>query len=103
MITEESGSPASDERGTSEFARRHPVITYLFGDMVRGLYLVGCLGLDLFTPVQLHASFPGQDVLVLPPAIAGILVLGYGEWRLYRRIWPRSQGERVVRNLTRFG
>ncbi len=70
--------------------------------MVRGLYLVACLGLDLFTPVQLRTWFPGQDVLVLPPAIAGILLLVYGEWRLYRRLWPRPKPQRVVQ-MTRNG
>lgn len=96
MITEELGTPSDDGPSRSEFVRRHPMVAYVFGDMVRGFYLVGCLGLDLFAPVQLHAWFPGQDVLVLPPAIAGILMLVYGEWRLYRRLWPRPKGHRFV-------
>ncbi len=103
VITEEQGAPSDDGRSRSEFARRHPVIAYLFGDMVRGFYLVGCLSLDLLTPVQVRAWFPGQDVLVLPPAIAGIVLLVYGELRLYRRLWPRPKIQRVVRILSRQG
>ena len=103
VITEEPGGSDDDGRSQSEFARRHPVIAYLFGDMARGFYIVGCLGLDLFTPAQLRASFPGQDVLVLPPTIAGVVVMAYVEWRLYRRLWPRPEGQRVVRILTRHG
>ena len=103
MITEEQEAPIDDGRSRGEFARQHPVIAYLFGDMVRGFYVVGCLGMDVFTPVQVRLLFPGQDVLVMPPVIAGILVLAYGEWRLYRRLWPRPEGQQVVRILTRFG
>ncbi len=99
MITEEADAPGDDGRGRSEFARRHPVIVFLFGDMIRGFYVVGCLGLDLFTPVQLRLWFPGRDVLVLPPAIAGILMLAYGELRLYRRLWPHAKEQRVVKDL----
>lgn len=75
----------------NEFVRRHPLVSYLFGDMVRGFYLFACLSLDLFTPIQVRTSFPGNDLLVLPPTVAGILVLTYGEWRLYRRLWPHSR------------
>ncbi len=95
VITEE-GAPSGDRPGGSEFTRRHPVLSYLFGDMVRGFYVVGCLGLDLFAPVQLRLWFPGQDFLVLPPVIAAVLVLAYGEWRLYRRLWPRPKSHSAV-------
>ena len=70
------------------FRGRHPVLYYVFGDMVKGLYVVACLALDLFLPAQLRLSFPGQDVLVIPPATAAVIVLAYGEIRLYRRLWP---------------
>ncbi len=98
MITEEVATP--DAAGPSEidFSRRHPVVSYLFGDMIRGFYVIGCLGLDLFTPAQLRLWFPGQDALVLPPVVAAILVLAYCEWRLYWRLWPGSRGQRVVKD-----
>jgi len=70
------------------FSGRHPVLSYVFGDMVKALYVVACLALDLFLPAQLRLSFPGQDVLVIPPAIAAVIALAYGEIRLYRRLWP---------------
>ncbi len=90
MITEEVDRPdAALSKG--DFTRRHPVASYLFGDMIRGFYVVGCLGLDLFAPVQLRLWFPGKDTLVLPPVVAAILALSYGEWRLYRRLWPRTK------------
>src|SRR5437660_12272759 len=69
------------------FGRRHPVLSYVFGDTVKGLYVVACLALDLFLPAQIRLSFPGQD-LVLIPSAAAVIVLVYGEIRLYRRRWP---------------
>ena len=94
-ITEEEPTPGDPPTG-NEFVRHHPIVSYLFGDMIRGFYVVGCLGLDLFVPVQVHLWFPGQDVLVLPPVVAAILALAYGEWRLYRRLWPRTKLPGVV-------
>jgi len=67
---------------------RHPVLAYVFGDMVKGLYVVGCLALDLFLPAQLRLSFPGQDLVLVPSATAAVIVLVSGEIRLYRRLWP---------------
>ena len=96
VITEEIDAPDVNGLSESAFARRHPVVAYLFGDMVRGFYVIGCLGLDLFAPVQLRLWFPGMDVVVLPPVVAAIVVLAYGEWRLYWRLWPGSRGQRVV-------
>ncbi|HYR80776.1 MAG TPA: hypothetical protein VEN80_00550 [Thermoplasmata archaeon] len=98
MITEEVDAPDADGLSESAFARRHPVVSYLFGDMIRGFYVVGCFGLDLFTPVQLHLWFPGMDAFVQPPVVAAIIVLAYGELRLYRRLWPRARGQRVVKD-----
>src|SRR5437870_12953646 len=70
------------------FSGRHPVLAYVFGDMVKGLYVVGCLALDLFLPAQLRLSFPGQDLVLVPSATAAVIVLVSGEIRLYRRLWP---------------
>ena len=80
----------------SAFAEEHPLISYLFGDMVRGLYLVGCLGLDVFAPLQLRQSLPGFDPIVLPSAAALVVVLAYAEWKLYRRLWPGPAGTPVL-------
>ena len=70
------------------FGRRHPVLSYVFGDTVKGLYVVACLALDLFLPAQLRLSFPGQDLVLIPSAAAAVIVLAYGEIRLYRGLWP---------------
>ncbi len=70
------------------FGRRHPVLSYVFGDTVKGLYVVACLALDLFLPAQIRLSFPGQDLVLIPSAAAAVIVLVYGEIRLYRRLWP---------------
>src|SRR5213594_1482804 len=98
VITEEIDAPEASGPSESGFARRHPVVAYVFGDMIRGFYVVACVGLDLFAPVQLRLWFPGMDVIVLPPVVATILVLAYGEWRLYWRLWPGSRGQRVVKD-----
>src|SRR5713226_9239987 len=83
---------ASRQRG---FRGRHPVLSYVFGDTVKGLYVVACLALDLFLPAQLRLSFPGRDVVVLPSVSAAVIVLVFGEIRLYRRLWP-PRGRRTI-------
>jgi len=80
----------------SDFQRRHPVLMYLLEDMVKGFYVVGCLALNLFAPIQLRMSFPGQDAIILPPAIIGVIVLSYVEYRTYRRIWPQGKARKAV-------
>jgi hypothetical protein len=70
------------------FGRQHPVLSYVFGDTVKGLYVVACLALDLFLPAQIRLSFPGQDLVLIPSTAAAVIVLVYGEIRLYRRLWP---------------
>ena len=92
---QEEGPPATG------FERRHPVLSYLFGDMVKGLYVVGCLALDLFLPAQLRLSFPGQDLTVIPSAGAAVILLLYAEIRLYGRLWPRRQRKIVKAILDR--
>ena len=82
LISEQEEAPPKG------FGRRHPVLSYVFGDTVKGLYVVACLALDLFLPAQIHLSFPGQDMVLVPSATAAVLVLVYGEIRLYRRLWP---------------
>ncbi|HYT01132.1 MAG TPA: hypothetical protein VEO20_10785 [Thermoplasmata archaeon] len=91
IISEEETSPL-----LGDFQRRHPFLTYVFGDMVRGLYWVGCLALDVFVPLQVRLSFPGLDALVLPLAALGLIVAIYIEIRIYRRFWPRSGRRRVI-------
>src|SRR5438093_11565619 len=98
VITEEVDAPEASGPSESAFALRHPVFAYLFGDMIRGFYVVGCLGLDLFAPVQLRLWFPGMDVIVLPPVVAAIPVLAYGGLRLYLRLRPSSRGQRVAKD-----
>ena len=80
----------------TDFQRRHPVLMYLFEDMVKGFYVVGCLALDLFAPIQLRMSFPGQDAIIFPLGIIGVIVLSYIEYRTYRRIWPQRKARKAV-------
>ena len=82
LISEQGEAPPKG------FGRRHPVLSYVFGDTVKGLYVVACLALDLFLPAQLRLSFPGQDLVLVPSATAAVIVLAYGEIRLYRGLWP---------------
>ena len=89
-------SERREEHRESPFVRHHPVLTYLFGDMVRGTYLIGCLALDVFFPAQLHQSFPDLDSILLPSATALVIALVYSEFRLYRRLWPASS-QTIVR------
>ena len=83
VITEESPRNAR-----TDFSYRHPLMTYVFGDMVRAFFIVGCLVVDLFAPLQVHESFPGLDLWLLPPLFAGLAVLSYTEYRAYRWLWP---------------
>jgi hypothetical protein len=75
----------------SGLRRRHPLFVYVFEDTAKAFYIVGCLALDLFLPIQLRLTFAGQEAVVLPVAIAVILGLSYAELCFYRRIWPRKR------------
>jgi len=90
VISEQQEAPSA-----KGFGGRHPVLFYVFGDMVKGFYVVGSLALDLFLPAQLRLSFPGQDLAVISFAGATVIVLLYGELRLYRRLWPRRHRKTV--------
>ena len=78
------------------FSSRHPALSYVFGDMVRGFFVVGCISIDLLAPLQIHLSVPSLDAFLLPPTIAGVVALAYVEFRLYRRWWPASRRRRVL-------
>ena len=91
-ITE--GPPTGSSRAT--FSVRHPEVAYVFGDMVRGLYVVGCLAADLFVALQAHLSFPTADAILLPLLAAGFFSLAYLELRLYRILWPASRRQRIT-------
>jgi hypothetical protein len=91
VITGESSS-----RPGSGFSYRHPLLAYVFGDMTRAFFVVGCLVLDLFAPLQAHASAPGQDLWLLPPLFIGLGVLSYAEYRVYRWLWPGSRRREVI-------
>src|SRR5947209_20267268 len=85
-----------DPPNGNEFVRDHPIVSYLFGDMIRGFYVVGCLGLDLLAPVQVHLWFPGEDVLIRPPVVAATVALAYVEWGHYRALWPGASRPAVL-------
>jgi len=96
-ITEEDTKGA----GPRGLSARHPVLSYVFGDMVRGFYIVGCLALDLFGPLQVRESFPTLGGIVFIPVVAGIGGLVYGQYLLYRRLWPAASRRRVLEVVER--
>src|SRR5213080_805692 len=87
--------PSTGSSG-STFSIRHPEVAYVFGDMVRRLYVVGCLASDLFVALQVHLSFPSADTILLPLLAAVFLGLAYLELRLYRVLWPVSRRRRIA-------
>lgn len=93
MITDESSSKTQ-----TDVSARHPLLAYVFGDMVRAFFIVGCLVVDLFAPLQVHESLPGLDLWLLPPLFAGLAVLSYAEYRAYRWLWP-GPGRREIVDL----
>jgi hypothetical protein len=98
VITDESSS-----HPRSGFSYRHPLLAYVFGDMIRVFFVVGCLVLDLFAPLQAHASLPGLDLWLLPPLFVGLGVLSYAEYRAYRWLWPGSRRREVIDLVERRG
>ncbi len=92
VITQELDKPEAKEG----LASRHPELAYVFGDTIRGFYVVGCLILDLFTPLQVVELLPGQRLWVVPSLIPLFAVLAFLEYRLYRRFWPPRLGRAVV-------
>ncbi len=91
-ITEEDAKSTGPRR----LSNRHPLLSYVFGDMVRGFYVVGCLALDLFGPLQVRESFPTLGGIVFIPVVAAIGGLVYGQYLLYRRLWPAASRRRVL-------
>jgi hypothetical protein len=69
------------------FASRHADLAYVFGPTVRAFFVLGCLAVDLLTPLQVLASRP-EDLGVVPLLFATLTGLVYLEYRLYRRIRP---------------
>ncbi len=84
-----------EDKPRAGFSSNHPLFSYVVGDMARGFYVLGCVGLDLFAPLQIHLSFPALDAFLLPPVFAAVVGLAYAELRLYRRLWPASRREVV--------
>ncbi len=97
LITEEDAGEEGKE-GRSQGAAR-----YIFGDMMRGLYVVGCLALALFAGLQIRLLIPDLEAVVLPPEVAAFGTLGLLELRLYRRLWPPRKGRRIVAAVDRRG
>ncbi len=93
VITEE---PEATEE-PSGFASRHPDLVYVFGDAVKASYVVGCLALDVFTPLQILDLLPGQALWAVPPLVLGFGALAFLEYRLYRRLWPPRTKRAIVR------
>lgn len=92
IITEEPDEVKED----SGFAGRHPDLAYVFGDTVRAFYVLGCLALDLLTPLQVLELLPGPPLWAVPLLVASFGFLAYWEYRLYRRLWPPGSKRRLV-------
>src|SRR2546430_14797739 len=100
--------PSRDHRGERAAPGRwirvpSSTVAYVFGDTARGLYVVGCLALDLFTPLQVHLSFPSLDLITLPSIGLGVIGISYLEVRLYRRLWPASRRREIAQIVERRG
>ncbi len=93
VITEEREDDEEERRGIAE---RHPDLAYVFGDAIKATYIVGCLALDLFTPLQVLDLLPGQPLWSVPPLVVGFGALAFLEYRLYRRIWPPRTKRQIV-------
>ncbi len=89
-------SEEGDDGGRS---RRHPLLAYLLGDLVRGLYVVGCMALDILAPVQVRDLLPGWDPVTVPVLVVGFAGLALLQLRLYRRLWPPQRQRRLPANL----
>lgn len=94
LITRESEGPPA--KGPPGFVSRHPDLAYVFGPTLRGLYVVGCLALDLMAPLQVVELLPGQELLAVPILVAAFAGLAYLEYRFYRRLWPSARKREVV-------
>ncbi len=94
LITRDVEGPADEAH--SGFAARHPEMAYVFGPTIRGLYVVGCLALDLLGPLQILQFIPDQESLALPVLILAFAGLAYVEYRAYRRLWPPPRRREVV-------
>ena len=92
VITEEPDEPEDDQG----LAGRHPELAYVFGDAIRALYVVGCLALDFFTPLQVLDLLPGQPLWAVPPLVVVFGLLAFLEYRLYRRLWPPRTKRQIV-------
>jgi hypothetical protein len=92
VITEEPDE-VEEDRGV---AGRHPDLAYVFGDMIKAFYVVGCLALDLLTPLQVLDWLPGHPLWAVPPLFLLFASLAYVEYRLYRRLWPPRTKRKIV-------
>jgi hypothetical protein len=89
---EESDEPEDDQG----LAGRHPELAYVFGDAIRAFYIVGCLALDLFTPLQIFGLLSGQPTWAIPPLVFVFGFVAFLEYRLYRRLWPPRTKRQVI-------
>ncbi|HYS72998.1 MAG TPA: hypothetical protein VEO96_03330 [Thermoplasmata archaeon] len=96
-ITEEDIRAA----GPPRLSDRHPLLSYVFGDMARGFYIVGCLALDLLGPLQVRESVPALSGIAFVPVVAAIGGLVYGQYRLYCRLWPIASRRRILEVVDR--
>ncbi len=94
LITRDVEGP-DDEDGWG-FAARHPDLAYVFGPTVRGLFVVGCLALDLLGPLQVLQLIADQELAALPLLVLAVAGLAYLEYRTYRRLWQHPRRREAV-------
>ena len=87
-----AGEAGSGPRGREP----HPDLAYVFGDVVRAFYVVGCLTLDLFAPLQILDSLPGPPLWVVLALVLAFGLLAFLEYLLYRRLWPPRTRRQIV-------
>lgn len=94
LITRDVEGPVDKAR--PGVAARHPEMAYVFGPTIRGLYVVGCMAIDLFGPLQILQLMPDQALVAFPLSILAFAGLAYLEYRAYRRLWPPPHRREVV-------
>lgn len=94
VITREKDAPQSGQ--AQGFAARHPELAYVFGPTVRAFYVVGCLALDLFSPLQVLALLPDHELLAAPLLALAFAGVAFLQYRLYRYLWPARRGREAV-------
>lgn len=92
-LEEDSGLP---EEQALKLVRKHlPWKDWLLADFVRYWYVIGCLALDVFLPMEMaRRHYVDSDYGILGLAVL-LIALVYIETRTYLWIWPSGVKTRI--------